>query len=239
MRPLDVLTWKWGRKFAARHVNTLASMLRRHLPNHTLVCITDDPAGLDPGIRVIPLPEEFSSTPRCRRRMMQFSADWTRGKWRLRDRILVIDLDVVILADLTPIVNRPEPICGWKVGHAGVLSGSFLLFDNGILDACWRRFARDPEGYPAEVQPRGVPSDQAMLNHWLQQTAPWLPKRGIWTEADGFVSYYGAGYERLEHLGVGPSHPTLPPGARIVVLGSDDLAVLEQGQFPWVREHWR
>jgi hypothetical protein len=83
----------------------------------------------------------------------------------------------------------------------------------------------------ANEGPPLAPSDQAMLNHWLRSQPPIAE----WTERDGFVTFYGAGYERHVHLGVGPSRPALPAGARIVVLGSDDLAVLDQpARYPWV-----
>jgi hypothetical protein len=225
--------WKWGTLFAARHVNILRAALARHVhTDHELVCITDDPTGIDGDIGIVPMPTEFAETPRCRRRMQQYAADFERP---IGKRICTIDLDVVIVGDMTAIVSRPEPIVGWKVGHAGVYIGSFLLHDAGALDGAWQRFKADPVGYPQAVQPRGVPSDQAMVNHWLETTG--TPVATL-TEADGFVSYYGAGYERLEHLGVGPSHPELPAGARIVVLGSADLDALQPGRFPWVDEHW-
>lgn len=150
-------------------------------------------------------------------------------------RICYIDLDVVITGDLTPFVTRTEPIVGYKVGHAGVMSGSFLLADAGALDGAYQKFRSDPDGYPKRLQPNGVASDQAMVNDWLK-TQPPIP---FWTEADGIVSYYGKGYERLEHWGVGPSRPNLPSGTRIVILGSADLDVLESDRFAWVREHWQ
>lgn len=229
--------WKWkmsdGRdRFDARHVNVLRAALDRHVRiDHELVCITDDRTGIDGDVRIVPMPTDFDKSPRCRRRMQQYSRDFALklGTW-----LVTIDLDVVIVGDLTPIVKRPEPIVGWKVGHAGVYSGSFLMHDAGALDGAWRKFARDPIGYPRQVQAKGVPSDQAMLNAWLATQPPIAE----WTEADGFVTYYGKGYERLEHLGVGPSHPHLPTNARIVVLGSADLDVLQPGRFEWVDEHW-
>lgn len=219
--------------FEARHCNVLRAMLARHLHlDHELVIVTDDPAGLDGDIRVVPMPETFAHTPRCRRRMQQFSLEFDA---QLGRRILGIDLDVVIVGDITAIVNRREPIVGWKVGHAGVFSGSFLLFDEGALDGAWQLFAADPTGHPYRVQPHGTPSDQAMVNHWLRSQPP-IP---YWTERDGFVTYYGDGYEAYEHLGVGPRHPNLPAGARIVVLGSADKAVLDEARFDWVQEHYR
>ncbi len=233
MTPLAVVCSKWGQTFSATHVNVVRAMLDRHLRlPHRLYCVTDDPAGLRGDIIIVPMPDTYAATPRCRRRMQFFSADFTR---QVGDRILYLDLDVVIVADLTELVSRTEPIVGWKVGHAGVYSGSFLLADAGALDGAWRLFEADPDGYPASLQPRGVASDQAMVNDWLSRQPP-IP---FWTEADGFVSYYGAGYERLEHLGVGPNRRQLPPGARIVVLGSADLEVLDQpDRYSWVRDHW-
>lgn len=225
--------WKWGAVFSARYVNILRAALARHVhADHRVCCVTDNPLGLDGDIDILPLPTEFADAPRCRRRMQQYAQDFEAT---LGARICTIDLDVVIVDDLTPIVTRPEPIVGWKVGHAGVYSGSFLLHDAGALDGAWQRFRRDPIGYPRSLQPSGVASDQAMLNHWIRTTA--APVATL-TEADGFVSYYGRGYEALEHLGVGPSHPRLPAGARIVVLGSADLEVFRPGRFAWIDEHW-
>jgi hypothetical protein len=235
---ITVSCWKWRRPdgtdlFEARHVNTLRRMLARHLDlDHEVVCVTDDATGIDADVRIVEMPTRFADTPRCRRRMQQFSREFARG---IGDRILAIDLDVVIVDDITPIVDRPEPVVGWKVGHAGVYSGSFVLFDAGALDGAWQPFCADPNGYPARIQRHGVPSDQAMLNAWLKTRRPIAE----WTERDGFVTYYGAGYERLEHLGVGPNRRELPAGARIVVLGSADKHVLDDPSYEFVREHYR
>lgn len=229
---LTIVCWKWGSRFSARHCNVLRAALERHLQlPHEMVVVTDDPTGIDARVRVVPIPADFANAPRCRRRMQQYSADFAR---KLGTRVLTLDLDVVVVGDLTAILDRPEPIVGWKVGHAGVYSGSFLLADAGALDGAWQRFRRDPVGYPVQASRDRVPSDQAMINHWLSSQPP----IATWTEADGFVTYYGAGYEKLEHLGVGPSHPRLPKGARIVVLGSADLDVLQPGRFDWVDRYW-
>lgn len=237
---LSCVTWKWrpnrpdGPTFGPEYVNRLRAALARHCHlEHRLYCVTDDPDGIDPRVTIVPLPEPLSKTPRCRRRMRIFDREF--GSQFEGGRILSIDLDVVIVDDLTPILARPEPIVAWRVGHAKVYSGSFLLMRAGVLDDLWQIFKRDPDGFPRRIQPSGVASDQAMLNWYVN-------RRGIpvarWTEADGFVTYYGAGYEALEHLGVGPTRPELPAGARIVVLGSADKAVMDDAAYPWIRDHW-
>lgn len=230
---LTVACWKWGSVFSALYVNRLRVALERHLHlDHELVCVTDDPTGIDPRVRIVALPDTFAHTPRCRRRMQVFSREFAQ---QLGARILTIDLDVVLVDDITPIVDRTEPMVFWRVGHAQVFSGSFHMMDAGYLDKLWLTFAADPEGFPARIQRNGRASDQAMLNFYLSAHHIRAP---FWTERDGFVTYYGEGYERHAHLGVSPAHPALPACARIVVLGSADKAVMDEGRYDWIREHW-
>jgi len=234
---LTVVAWKWRRNdgtalFGPEYVNRTRAALELHLAiPHEVVCVTDDPAGIDRRVRIVPIPMKYAHTPRCRRRMQVFSRDFAER--HLGPRILTIDLDVVIVGNITPIVDRAEPFVGWKVGYAGVYSGSFHLHDAGYLDSLWRAFEADPAGFPGKCSRERVPSDQAMLNaHFAGVPVP------HWTEADGFVSYFGQGYERLEHLGVGPHQTTLPDRARVVVLGSADKTAMDYGADHWIREHW-
>ena len=230
---LTVLTWKWGYKFGPHYVNRLRAMLERNLTvEHELVCVTDNTYGLDHRVRVVVMPERYRYTARCRRRMQHYSIEFAQAIGATR--ILAIDLDVVIVGDLTPIVDRSEPLVLWRVEYAKVFSGAFQLFNAGVLNSLWQMFERDPNGLPLRAWPRGIGSDQAMLNYYLRGA-----KVPHWTGADGFVTYFGIGYERFAHYGVSPSQPVLPEGARIVVFGSDDIDAMETGAFDWVREHWR
>jgi hypothetical protein len=224
--------WRWGGLFGPEYVNRMAAMLRRHLHvPHQLHCITDNAEGIGDDVVLWSMPGQYAHTPRCRRRMQQYAGDFDH---HIGDRLLSVDLDMVLVDDITPLVNRPEPIVMWRVGYANVLSGSFVLWSAGALDGAWRAFQRDPEGFPRLAEPRGIGSDQAMLNHWLARRPPIAE----WTNADGLVPYFGAGYEQFEHLGVGPGQPHLPDGTRVVVLGSADKHVMDQGRFEWVRQHW-
>ena len=228
---ISVCCWKWGPLFSAAYVNRLRAAIDRHLHmDHELVCVTDDAHGIDRRVRIVPLPTTYAATPRCRRRMQIFSREFAK---QLGPRILSIDLDVVIVGDLTPLVDRAEPVVCWNVEYAQVYSGSFHLMDAGVLDRLWMLYEKNPDAFPRVVQQRGVPSDQAMLNWYLRGKSV-----ATWVTADGLVTYFGDGYERFEHMGVGPSHPKLPPGARIVVLGSADKAVMDEGRYDWVRDHW-
>jgi hypothetical protein len=229
---LSVVCWKWGSLFSAAHVNALRTMLARHLHlDHELVCVTDQPAGIDGDVRIVPMPTTYAHTIRCRRRMQMYDREFAA---QFGTRMLALDLDVVLVDDITPIVDRKDPIVCWKVGHAGVYSGSFVLCDVGALHGAWSKFKADPQGWPDSLHVRGTASDQAMLNAYLAGR-PQIP---FWTERHGFVTFYGAGYERFESMGVGPGQPRLPKGARIVVLGSADLAALSDERYDWIREHY-
>lgn len=231
----DVLTvccWKWGKLFSATYVNRMQSMLERHLHRpFELVCVTDDPAGITSAVRTERITYGHD-LPRCRRRMKQYDRQFAA---QLGTRILSIDLDVVIVDDITPLIDRRESIVLWKVGYAGVYSGSIQLFDFGALHGLWQAYSADPEGFANEVQPHGVPSDQAFLNWWIQKNAT---KVGEWTERDGLVTWFGGErYRKLQHHGMGPDRPDPPEGARVIVLGSEDKAVLDERQYEFT-EAW-
>lgn len=239
---LSVVTWLWSKAgapalFGPEYVNRMRNMLERNLDlEHELVCVTAEPHGIDPRVRIVEPPAELAHLPRCRRRL------WAYAKERRHDlgeRILAVDLDQVIVRNVTALVDRPDDVVLWRVGYANVYSGSFQLFSAGALDGAWREFQRDPEGFPRRTGERYA-SDQAMLNWWTTHEAlrtKWKPAQ--WTERDGFVTWFGEGYAGLEKHGMGPSRPELPLDARVVVLGSADKAVLDQARYPWVREHWR
>lgn len=231
---IAVCLWKWGSLFSVLYVNRMQSMLARNLRlNHRIYCFTDNADGIDRDVICLPIPRDLSNLPRCRRRMWQYNriVDGTLGR-----RLLSIDLDVVITDDITPLVNRPEPIVMWRVGYANVLSGSFVLWDAGALDGAWAAFDADREGYPRRAQPLGTGSDQAMINLWACESRTPIAEL---TERDGMVTWFGDGYAKREHLGMGPGWPHLLPGARVVVLGSADKRVMDRGEHAFVREHWR
>lgn len=231
---IAVVAWWWRKPdgshlFGPEYLLRTRNMLARHLHReHEFIVVTDSPALVPAGIRTERI-TQWQDTPRCRRRVKQYDRAFAAT---LGTRILSIDLDVVIVDDITPLVDRREPIVCWRVGYAGVYSGSFVLYDFGALHGLYEAFAADPDGYPLATGERNA-SDQAMLNHFLAGRE--VPH---WTERDGFVSYFGNGYEALEHHGVGPNRTELPEGARVVVLGSADKAAMDTGAHEWIERCW-
>lgn len=228
--------WKWGQLFGPEYVNTLQSMLARHYHRPFLLhCITDDPSDIADGVHIVPL-AWYRGTPRCRRRMVQYAEWWHHLIGATR--FINLDLDIVITGDITPLFDTSEPVKFWRVGYADVYSGAVQLIDVGVLHPLYEMFRRDPEGFPKLAWPRGIGSDQAMLNYYLTETL-----RGFtpptWTEADGIYTFFGEGYERYAHLGVSLQTQTLPEHCKIVVMGSADKWILDEGALPCLSVHWR
>ena len=54
---VNVICMKWGVKYGPEYVNTLRSMLTRHLQRpHRFICYTDDGKGIGPGVEIKALP---------------------------------------------------------------------------------------------------------------------------------------------------------------------------------------
>ncbi|CAK0865317.1 unnamed protein product [Prorocentrum cordatum] len=104
--PLAVVCVKWGRRYGAEYVNRLHAGVRRHLPAEraeaSFLCFTDDPSGLDEGIRAMPLPEGL---PLWWGKAHLFSEEAGLDG----HRVLYLDLDQVIVGSLAPLVSYEGP----------------------------------------------------------------------------------------------------------------------------------
>jgi hypothetical protein len=133
-----VICMKWGKLYSPEYVNVLASAVRTHLAGpYRFICLTEDAAGLAPGIETYPIPDIGLT-----------QANWYHGAWPkvavldhdlygLRGRALFIDLDSVILGDLGAFFEIPGPLVaidnGAWTGEPPRLMSSVFAFDLGRL----------------------------------------------------------------------------------------------------------
>ncbi len=212
-------------EYSAEYVNKLRNMLERHLSlPHELVCVTDDPEGIDPRVRIIPTPVEVKGWPGMLRRLVIFREDAAElfGK-----RILLCDLDVVILRDITPLVDRPEDFVAWEPrlfyhfkGQYSRYNTGFMLMDAGARPEVWDEFSVERAQRILGAKHQGVVDEQAWITHALGVGEPVWP----W---DGDVRSVRA--------------TPVPQAARIVFFNgprAPGMAAM-QAEYPWIEANWR
>jgi hypothetical protein len=214
MSDFAVVCWLWSdgnRVYRPEHVRVLASMCKRHMGKpHRFICITDDPGDYGPDVEIVPTPEpafalahlrtlEGARFPSCYRRLWLFS----REAQALASRVLLLDVDTLVMGDCTPLIDRPEPFVGWRPlaswGGRNRLGGGMYLMDTGAHPEVWEDFS--PTKSPAKVLKAGFRgSDQAWISYKLFGKVPtWGDDAGIYSVRD------------IKRTGEPP-----PPGARIV-----------------------
>lgn len=238
--PLTFITWKWHvpgspRLFQSKHVNVVYGMIARWYQGpFRMVCITDDPRGLDSRIEAFPMPAEAramltlknptgSRFPSCYCRLWIFSRDAAQ----LGDRLFQLDTDAIIVGDLGPLVDRDEDFVGWtddRFVWNKIAGGAFML-RAGALPELWEDF--DPKRSPSLASSAGFQgSDQGWISYRIA-----ADKRQIGEWRDGLV--------KLNWTPTGAD--TAPAGARVVFTNgakppwNKDL----RNQYPWIRQHWK
>ena len=212
-------------KFRHDHIRTLKSMVERNLSvPHRFLCVTDD--DID-GIETLPLDWAKHVPGTCFIRLCMRNPEFAK---KMGERILNLDLDMVIVDNIDSIVDRPEESVWWhnpnfpQPGRA-FYQTSIQLFTAGSHPELWTDF--DPKETPKWVNNRFGGAEQA----WVSERLPWtLPH---WNAKDGI---YGAG-RMLTDQGV---RTTLPQNAKIVSFpGNREPSQPEvQEQHLWVKEHY-
>ena len=236
---LTFVTWKWKSPmgyrstFESEHVNVLFRMVDRHykLP-HRKICVTDDKAGIDGSIEVVPLWDDLSTVPNpngrhnpsCYRRLKLFAPD---AGLTFGDRVVSLDLDMVIVGDLIPLFERPEDFVIWGQSDfpkTQWYNGSLWMLRTGTRPQVWTQFdGKTSPNLAMKAGKRG--SDQGWFSYILG------PNEAIWTAKDGVYSY---------RVHLSQVCWQLPENARIIAFhGRIDPWSYEAQQHPWVRTHWR
>ncbi|MGL4278915.1 MAG: hypothetical protein ACRCS0_00995 [Albidovulum sp.] len=221
---LAVVYWLYDgrdghRNYSAAHLNAQLPMLRRHLHTpYRVIAITDNPQGLDRSVEVFPDPVRGDGVsipgthPTCLRRLWNFGVDAKA----LGKRILALDLDGLIVRDITPIVECDDDLVVWR-SPSGVIQGCGYLLKTGTYRELWEGFGF---WYWAKNHGQGRYgySDQGWINHAL---------RGIYVPDWGDQTYI-------------PRRPgPLPDTARIVSFDRPKPWTAEaRQQFPWISDHY-
>ena len=248
---ITVCLWDWNQRYGIEHVATMRDMLSRHLSlPHEIVCITDRAKQIPAGIRTFDVKHTIGPQDhKCQRRMWLYGGKpKAAGKpWAgdLGQRLLQLDLDVVLTDSIDPIVDRPDPFVIWKSDstvksnrpHGWAYNATVMLLDAGARRDVYDRWNADRRGVSKAADADGwdvkTCSDQAIATYLLKDNPP-----SVWTNDDGIYAYRAfAGPDGMKDTG-------LPAGCRIVSFhgrsgarhpGAKEL----QARSPWIREHWK
>jgi hypothetical protein len=210
-------------RYKANHVKRLQSMVARHYSRpHRFVCITDDSAGLE-GVETIPLWPEYRALGGCYHRLQLFGSHMRE---LLGPRFVMLDLDVVITGDLTPVFERTEDfvINSYRTTDRDQrYNGSIIMMDAGARAKVWETFDPVESIRAIEYHRRTViGTDQA----WIRLALG--PDEATLTDGDGV---HDIRFSKSVRSG-------LPKNARIVVFPGPRDQETEMKRHKWIKEHW-
>lgn len=244
--PLRVCTWFWNNphakhkgffEFTAEHVNKLQRGFKRHLKMpHEFIVFTDIPDGLDTeNVRIVPIWNDFKDWGRCYRRLKVFSSEMqsllgeTTPEYADRTRLVSVDLDVLLVNDVTSIFDRDEPFVGYRDSkNPDCYSGALHMQDAGSHEEVWNTFNM-VRVFDASKAP---PTQRVGSDQMWQSVILGKGKYPQWTWEDGIYDYWN-----IEELPGGE----LPANAKVIMFNGmrRDMSMDKlQRKHKWIKEHW-
>jgi hypothetical protein len=235
-----VLCMKWGTKYGPEYVNRLYGMVRRHLRgDFRFVCLTDRSQGIRAEVSCHPIPP-LDLPPGIPERGWTKLTTFSAELHGLQGTALFLDLDVVIVDDITPFFEQPGEfliIHDWKRPWRITGNSSVYRFGIGAHADVLAYFRAHVNEVRASVR-----NEQAYLSERLHAQG----KLAYWP-ADWCASWkyhcipnFPANYWR---------EPQIPRDARILIFHGvmnppDALAGHSVGNWrharpaPWIAAHW-
>lgn len=239
MSTANVICMKWGTKYGPEYVNTLYSMVKRHMKRpFRFVCLTDDDKGLSEGIDAFPIPKlDIPNGPeRGWDKLVTFSAPL----YDLEGQALFLDLDVVIVDDIDCFFDHDAefPIIKDWVKKDVTGNSSVYRFTVNKHPDILENFRKNHESVRQQVR-----NEQ----EYLSQFVAGQDKLTYWP--DGWCQSFK--YNCIQKgLKAWFTPPVKPEGTKIVIFHGNpnppDAVVGRSGKWyrkvlptPWVKEHWR
>lgn len=233
--------WQANFTYCPEHVDRLARAVRENLSmDYRFVVVTDQPAdAFTEPMDVVPLWPDLRDMGRCYTRLKCFDP---AIRDVLGDRFVWIDLDCVVLGDLTPLFERTEDFLVWGFDgrdpykRENAYCGSMVMMDAGARPQVWDQF--DPSVSPRMAASRKlVGSDQAWIEYTLgDQEATWTSRDGVYSLRAHFAPYRLPGRAARRGKFIEP-----PANSRIVFLhGNVDASMASvQQSYRWIGDNWR
>jgi len=232
-----VVCLKFGAKYGPEYVNNLYNMVKRNCTlNYEFVCFTERPDGIDPGVRIEPLPKIGG--------MGGAVGWWYKPMFfdkalPLRGTILYLDLDLIVFRNIDHLfTHKPGEflICRdfnrFVIKNYPKFNSSVFRLDSGQHPQVWKDFARNP------TEPiRRWHGDQDWIRHKITQDFDYWPDEWI-------QSYKWEMRGKPRMVGTKGNRDFETPGEP-KILNETSIAVFHGDPNPhyckdlWVRENWK
>lgn len=224
---LAISTWLWGDKYGVDDVYKLRAGVARHLkqPHRFLVMTERERAWTSPDCieRHAIKDPELLDHPGCLARLRMWDYGWQQNRG-VDDRLVCLDLDMVITGPLDKFFDRAEPLVLLRGGNSVnpcPFNGSVIMLRPGHRGDIWTDFSMDAV---RKIPFYKFPDDQAWLAHKAPDAASWPCGR-----KSGIYAFAKPGWPWSNELPANASIVAFP-GAR----SPKDYAHLK-----WVKENWR
>ncbi|WP_411357924.1 glycosyltransferase family protein [Pseudidiomarina salilacus] len=246
MQPVNVLCIKWGQKYGADYVNTLYSMVSRHLSRpFRFVCLTDDNEDIREEVEVKPIPA-IGFADFDERKPWTFGHGWLKltcfaePLYDLQGPTLFLDLDIVIVGSLDEFFEPEGEFLVIKEWDKSDATGNTSVFRFNIgahVDAL-EHLKNDPVGSRKDVR-----NEQEFITQFVAR--------------QGKLKYWPAEWCRsFKRHCLRPfplsffQQPRIPEGAKVIIFHGrphpDDAIAGRSGKWyrkvlptEWIKEYWR
>jgi hypothetical protein len=225
---ITVCTWLWGNaKYTPIYVERLFAGLCRQLkqPFRFMVLTERDRiANFSNGITRHAIPDpELTTIKGCFARLRMFDPIW-QSDHDIDDRLVCLDLDVVLTKELDDLFDRPEPLVvlqGANAANPCPYNCSIVMLRKGAHRELWTDFSLERV---KDIPRYEFPDDQGWLWHRAPHAAAWHVGH-----RSGIYAFHKPGWPR--------GSDALPADARIVAfIGHRDPAQFTH--LKWIQEHW-
>ncbi len=239
METVNVLCMKWGTKYGPEYVNTLHSMVKRHLTlPFRFICLTDNSDGLNEGIEAFDIPS--LDIPNGPERGWDKLTSFVAPFYDIQGKVLFLDLDVIIVDNIDCFFEHDAefPIIKDWVKKDVTGNSSVYRFTAGEHADILANFRKNHESIRKQHR-----NEQEYLSHYVDEQ----DKLSYWPDS-WCKSFKYHCIHKFPKSWFSP--PEKPEGAKIVVFHGNpnppDAIVGRSGKWyrkvlptPWVKEYWK
>lgn len=225
---LAISTWLWGSKYSVEDVMKLRRGVARNLRQpHRFLVMTERERSWSPPEKIerhaIKNPDLLAHRG-CFARLRMFDPGWQQNRG-IDDRLVCLDLDMVITGPLDNLFDRPEAFVilgGGNSVNPCPFNGSVMMLRPGHHEEVWTDFSIEAV---SKIKFYEFPDDQGWIAHKLPSAATWPCGR-----KSGIFAFMKPGWP-IFNRNVLPSNASIVafPGAR---------EPRDFKHLPWVRQHW-